>query len=57
MCWWHAEYLAEQHQLVRADAGYVTPAQVEFTTCLYGLPISQLAAPPDFTLAGIVHIT
>lgn len=55
MCWWHAEYLAQQHQLEHADGGYVTPAKVEFTTSLYGLTISQVAAPPDFTLAGISH--
>jgi len=56
MCWWHAEYLAEQHQRVHADNGYVTPARVEFSTCLYGLTISQMAAPPDFMLAGMAHI-
>ncbi|DBA82461.1 TPA: hypothetical protein ACH3X2_000693 [Trebouxia sp. C0005] len=49
------EYLAQQHQLVHADGGYVTPAKVEFTTSLYGLTISQVAAPPDFTLADLLE--
>jgi len=64
VCWWHAEYLAaqyaeylaEQHQLVHADAGYVTRAKVDFTICLYGTIIREVAAPPDIMLEGTTHI-
>ena len=54
MCWWHAEFLAEQHRLLHAD--YATPAKVVFTTCLYGLTVNHMAVPPDFMLSGIAHI-
>ncbi|KAL0022913.1 hypothetical protein WJX77_006650 [Trebouxia sp. C0004] len=49
------EYLAEQHQLVRPKSGYITPARVEFTTCLYGVIISQMAAPLDYMLADLLE--
>ena len=47
-----AEFLAEVHQCLHRDHGYVVGTKVQFTIEVDGVPVRNVAVQPDLTIAG-----